>query len=101
MVVNKKTTFTKAEFLTPTQFGKKYDIPNQLVLQAFLALDKKRKCGKTYTGNLTSIIVKNRSSHNKMSGYFAHPLFHDVVLEEIDKQRPLFLNKQKGSSNEI
>ena len=99
MAFNKKATFTKAEFLTATKFGKKYGISNQLALKAFVSLYKQGRCAKTDHSNLTSVITRNRASHREISCYLAHPLFHDIILNEIEKQKKLL--QQKGKSNEI
>ena len=96
MTISKKTTFTKAEFLTPDKFSKKYGIPKQLVEMAVTSLYKKNKEIKTLHNNLTRVIIRNRSTHSTSARYLIFPLAHDVVLKEIENQKNILLKQQKG-----
>ena len=91
----KKTSFTKAEFLTEVKFAKKYSISKDLVSAAVLALYKKNKQIKTPSGILTPVVIRNRASHGGNSNYLIHPLFHEEVLKEIKNQEKLLLKQAK------
>lgn len=98
MTENKKEIFTKADFLTPSKFSKKYNIPSRLVTLAASVLYKKNTSAKTKSGNLTPVVVKNRSTHNSTSSqYQIHPAFHSIVLKEIETQKRLEAKKAKGA----
>ena len=101
MPESKKTSFTKAEFLTETKFAKKYSIPRELVSAAINALYKQNKQLKSPAGISTPVIVRNRASHGTGSRYLVHPLFHDVVLNEIKKQEKLLEKHIKRTAHEI
>lgn len=101
MAESKKITFTKAEFLTETKFAKKYGIPKELVSLAVRALYKQNKQAKTPSGNLTPVIVRNRNAYAGNSSYLIHPLFHDIVIAEVEKQKKLLEKKPKGLKNEV
>lgn len=95
MAENKKTSFTKAEFLTEVKFAKKYSISKELVSAAVLVLYKKNKLIKTSSGILTPVIIRNRASHATNSQYLIHPLFHEEVLKEIKTQEKMLLKQAK------
>lgn len=98
MTETKKEIFTKADFLTPIKFSKKYTIPSKLVMLAASVLYKKNTQAKTKSGNLTPVIVRNRSSHNGTSSqYLIHPAFHSIVLKEIETQKRIEAKKAKGA----
>ena len=97
MTISKKTTFTKAEFLTPDKFAKKYGIPKGLVESAVMSLYKKNKEIKTQHNNLTPVIIRNRATHSTSARYLIFPLAHEIVLKEIESQKNLLLKQQKGN----
>ena len=97
MAETKKTTFTKAEFLTETKFAKKYSIPKALVTQAVLVLYKLNKQAKAPSGVMTPIVIRNRNAHGAASRYLIYPLFHNVVLDEVKKQEKILAKQTKGA----
>ena len=101
MAESKKETFTKAEFLTETKFAKKYGIPKELVTKTVLMLYKTNKQVKAPSGVMTPVVVRNRASHGSTSRYLIHPLFHDVVLDEVKKQEKILAKQAKSVAHEI
>ena len=101
MALSKKEAFTKADFLTVTKFAIKYGINKNergLVQDAFSTLFKKNKQARTNSGIITPVIISDRHAHDITSRYRAHPLFHDIVLNEIEKQRVFAAGKAKGAA---
>ncbi|MBO7642935.1 MAG: hypothetical protein J6S74_02265 [Alphaproteobacteria bacterium] len=100
MLESKKETFTKDQFLTVTKFAIKYGFDKEerkLVHAAFTVLYKKNKQARTNNGIFKPVIISDRHAHDITSRYRADPMFHDIVLNEIEKQR-IFAAKTKGES---
>ena len=93
MPESKKEKFTKADFLTATKFAKKHSVSRELVYAAMGALYKRNKQMKNTNGVLTPVIIANRNAHDYHSRYLAHPSYHDIILNEVEKQQN-FLNKR-------
>ncbi len=93
MADSKKRNFKKAQFLTSTQFATKYGFlgkeNRELVHDAFRALYKKGIQVKNEINNFDSVIFSDRSVHSETSRYKAHPLHHDVIFTEIEKQKKI------------
>ena len=101
MVLSKKEAFTKADFLTVTKFAIKYGINKNergLVQDAFCKLFKRNKQARTNSGIFTPVIISDRHAHDITSRYRAHPQFHDIILNEIEKQRIFAAEKAKGAA---
>lgn len=77
MVETKKAPYTKSDLLSREGFAQKYGINIKLVSEAVVSLYKKHIHAKNTQGQLRPVIFP--------SPYKIHPLFHDIVLAEIDK----------------
>ena len=84
--INKK--YTKKDFLTKTDFAKKYNIKPAFLNQAIGFLYRQHIHAKNNTGALVPVIVRLDAR--------IHPLFHDIIIEQAKKFEKLSLQKQKG-----
>ena len=102
MPENKKEKTTKDKFLTATRFAKKYGFNTKeerdMVQTTFSVLYKKNKQARTDNGVFTPVIISERHAHDITSRYRAHPLFHDIILNEYEKQCIFAEQKAKGAT---
>ena len=92
-----KTTLKKEDYLTATEFIKKYGTDKGLTNTAFDVLFKKNKIARDDRGRLQQVVFRNKLAHSTRSLLKAHPLFHDIILAEIEKQKHFQAKQTQGT----
>ena len=97
MPQTEKKKYTSEDYLTVDKFMKKYNKSKELTQAAFNLLYKKNKLARDDHGRLEPVVYRNKLAHSTRSLLKAHPAFHDIILNEIEKQA-LLNQKNKGAT---
>ena len=98
MPEKEKKVFTSDDYLTVVKFAEKYRKTKELTQKAFDTLFKKNKLARDERGRLQQVVYRNKLAHSTRSLLKAHPLFHDIILNEIEKQAIITQKRSQGAT---
>lgn len=98
MPEKEKKVFTSDDYLTVVKFAEKYRKTKELTKKAFDALFKRNKLARDERGRLQQVVYRNKLAHSTRSLLKAHPLFHDIILNEIEKQAIITQKRSQGAT---
>jgi len=98
MPEKEKKVFTSDDYLTVVKFAEKYRKTKELTQKAFDALFKRNKLARDERGRLQQVVYRNKPAHSTRSLLKAHPLFHDIILNEIEKQAIITQKHSQGAT---
>ena len=98
MPEKEKKNFTSDDYLTVVKFAEKYRKTKELTQKAYDALFKRNKLARDDHGRLQQVVFRNKLAHSTRSLLKAHPAFHDIILNEIEKQALINQKNSQGAT---